>query len=199
MSQTVDGITAVATPVGASEITAVGFGSVFGNVSALGGSGGIWVPVRIDFSEPMSSVDVWFWDGDSSEFEHDNDGFVHLQGYDLQDELVDEVWFDYTGGWTPYYVEVDGNLSYVVAESTGDVLNSLGWDNIDATPVPEPTSIGGLGFAGVALMLCRRARSREALTPCRMVGMVPARRPHPGERTQPQRSPRQRAADRHPT
>lgn len=156
ISQTVDGITATATGVGAN-ITSF---SWLGSPVIVGGASGAWKPTRVDFSVAVTSVSAMFGDGSA-----DDDDFVVLSAYDAGNNLLDQQSFYYgtMNGWASLTV-TGANIAYVIGSTTaqGTAFNqglpdSVVWDNFEVQAVPEPATIAALGL-GAAALVRRRAR-----------------------------------------
>lgn len=156
VSQTVSGYTATATGVGGN-ITVLAWQ---GSPVVAGGASGAWLPTRVDFSAPMSSVTAMFGDNGV-----DDDDFVVLRAYSAADALVDSQSYYYgmSSGFASLTV-TGANIAYVIGTTTAQgpqfnqgLPNSVVWDNFSAQPVPEPATIAALGL-GVAALARRRNR-----------------------------------------
>jgi len=81
-----------------------------------------------------------------------------IGAYDNSDTLVQSTSFAYSLGDQPVQLEVSAaSISYVLLSSGGDNPNSMMWDNLSATAVPEPATIAVLCL-GAAAILRRRNR-----------------------------------------
>jgi hypothetical protein len=150
VSQTVSGYTATATGVGGN-ITVLAWQ---GSPVVAGGASGAWLPTRVDFSAPMTSVSAMFGDNGV-----DDDGFVILRAYNAADALVDTQSYNYgmSSGFASLTV-TGANIAYVIGTTTATSNpNSVVWDNFSAAPVPEPATLAALGL-GVAALARRRNR-----------------------------------------
>lgn len=155
LSQTVDGIIATASSsTGGLLVYDNGaYFPTFGNRSiwpdAGGGNFGV---IRIDFSQWMSSISVWVGDNGA-----DDDGNAQVVAYDNADTIVSSHSLAYGMNDQPIQLEVNAPaISYILLSSGGNNPNSLMWDNLNASPVPEPATMAILGLTSAALLRRRR-------------------------------------------
>jgi len=155
LSQTNDGITATATSsTGGFLVYDNGaYFPAFGNRSIWPDAGaGNFGVIRIDFTQWMTSVSVWGGDNGA-----DDDGNAMLMAYDNTDTIVSSHMLNYGLNNQPINLVANAPvIAYITLSSGGDNPNSLMWDNISASPVPEPATMALLGLGAVALYRQRR-------------------------------------------
>lgn len=160
VSQTVSGITATGTGVGGT-IDVLDFGSftnfsTFGTRSIVGG-GDPRVAIRVDFSIDLTLLTVQFGD-----IGVDDDGTVTVKAYNSSNAVVDTNSMNY--GLMDRLASLTlsaPDISYFIAVSGGPFPNTLVWDNMRVTPVPEPATMIAL-LAGVSALVARRRRKSAA-------------------------------------
>ena len=109
-------------------------------------------PLRIEFSTIVSFLYVEFGDGDP-----DDDGLVSITAYNMFDSEVATNSFSFGTNTGIGSLTLNApNISYILTSSVSG-LNTMFYDNISVTPVPEPVSLIALG-AGFAALLARRRK-----------------------------------------
>ncbi|MCH7903300.1 MAG: PEP-CTERM sorting domain-containing protein [Armatimonadetes bacterium] len=160
VSQTVSGITATGTGVGGT-IDVLDFGSftnfsTFGTRSIVGG-GDPRVAIRVDFSIDLTLLTVQFGD-----IGVDDDGTVTVTAYNSSNAVVDTNSMNYGLMDRPASLTLSApDISYFIGVSGGPFPNTLVWDNMTVTPVPEPATMIAL-LAGVSALVARRRRKSAA-------------------------------------
>ena len=108
--------------------------------------------MRIDFSSTVASVSAWLGDLGA-----DDDGICSLEAYNAANVLVDVDSLAYGTSATPAGpLSVSGSIAYVLAKGSGPFPNSIFWDNVETTAVPEPATMAALGLGVAALLRKRR-------------------------------------------
>lgn len=165
VSQTVDGVTATATGVG-SDVLVYTFGSGYPNFAGFGQRSLAGakldpedpvfnlVPLRIDFSTQVSFVSAQVGDGGG-----DDDGTVTLSGYSSGGDLLAQTSGFYGTSDAPLTLTMSASgIAYIVGQtSAASFTNTLVWDNIIVTPVPEPGS--SIVLVSALAWFARRKRS----------------------------------------
>jgi autotransporter-associated beta strand protein len=117
-----------------------------GNISIDGG-----VTMQLVFNSVGSTVD-WtdsFWDTDHSWTLVDNTGGGSLAGQFVLNSASE--WFDANGFLLS---SIDPDAQFVLSTVDGDIVLTY-----YAVPIPEPSTLAFLGFAGVGLLWSRRRRT----------------------------------------
>ena len=158
VQQTSGGMTVTAIGVG-ENITVYNYGAPgTGARTVVGGRlfDGVFAPIRFDLSSAVSSASVMFGDGGI-----DNDGVITLYAYNAANALVGQQSFNYGTSGTLETLTVSGaNITYLIGSAAGAEpgrANSVLWDNLTVTPVPEPASLAALTLGAVALIRRRRS------------------------------------------
>ena len=160
VSQTVSGITATGTGVGGT-VDVLDFGSftnfsTFGTRSIVGG-GNPRVAIRVDFSIDLTLLTVQFGD-----IGVDDDGTVTVTAYNSSNAVVDTNSMNYGLMERPASLTLSAqDISYFIGVSGGPFPNTLVWDNMRVTPVPEPATMIAL-LAGISALVARRRRKSAA-------------------------------------
>lgn len=161
VSQSNEGLTATGTGVGGN-ITAFVMGTnpgfeSFGTRSLIGASDGVnRVAVKFSFSSLVTSVSAQVGDAAT-----DDDGTITLAAYDSSDNLIDSDSFAYGSSVLPITLSVGAaNIAYVIGTTDAGVgvnAHTVVWDNVSATPVPEPATMATLAI-GATILLRRRKK-----------------------------------------
>jgi len=90
--------------------------------------------IRVDFTNPVSRVGVWYTTGQTDAF---------LEAYDSQGNLLQRAEGIYNYGFSNY-LEVSGsNIAYVIIHDTGDWfgIDDLSYETPSSTSIPEFPSV----------------------------------------------------------
>lgn len=145
---------------------------------------GQFAPLRFTFSVPVASITFGFLDAIPGSAPGagggDIDGSVTIRGFDSANNLLGTMFYNnpaYDGGT---YQTLSGSFagaSYFIAStsSPSDNMNSLIYEIVNSTVVPEPSSLAMLLCCGAmcgVFALRRRRTQRPAGTFAQMVGGV---------------------------
>jgi hypothetical protein len=109
------------------------------------------------FSQLLRSVSLIAGDGGG-----DDDGFARLRAFNssgIEIARDTEVYPANFGGMVELSVTRSG-ISYIISDTFAapSNLHSLGWDNVTAIPVPEPSAIAQFGVMLLLLSAYRRTK-----------------------------------------
>lgn len=145
---------------------------------------GQFAPLRFTFAVPVASITFGFLDAIPGSAPGtgggDIDGSVTIQGFDNANNLLGTMFYNnptYDGGT---YQTLSGNFagaSYFIASTSSppDNMNSLVYEIVNSTVVPEPSFLAMLLCCGVTcgvFALLRRRAHRPAGTLAQMVGGI---------------------------
>jgi hypothetical protein len=117
---------------------------------------GRFTPLLLDFSALLTSVSVQMGDGGG-----DDDGTARLTAYDMGGFVLgsNTLVIDSAASLSTLSFSAPGIKSIKLETFGGpDNLNSVLWDNLQATPIPEPTASGLASLLIGAGLLRRRGR-----------------------------------------
>ena len=139
-------------------------------VSANQGSSpqsGHFAPLRFTFTVPVDTITFGFLDAAGEGPGGDIDGSVTIEGFDGSNHLLGTLFYNnpsYDGGTYQTLSGTFGGASYFIASTSSPAgnMNSLVYEIVTSTAIPEPSTIALLVGCWTAFGILARRRSRPA-------------------------------------